>query len=192
MEFESIHDYPAGLDCLWAVFGRADYAQQKYRALGATAVRLRRFDAGAELIEVELERDVPVDPSRMPTWARRFVGDQQTLRHRSSWRRTGPARAAAEIEISPLGLPVRARGLGTITETAPDSTRLLLAWRVDCTLPLVGIRVERLFAKQVRAALDEDHVFTLAYMSRCGGAVSGTNSIGAGAFRPAAGESACR
>jgi hypothetical protein len=172
MEFESIHDYPAGLNRLWAVFGQADYPQQKYRALGATAVRLRRFDVGAEHIEVELERDVPVAPSRVPAWARRFVADPQTLRHRSSWRRTGPVQAAAEIEISPLGLPVRARGLGTIAETAPDSTRLVLAWRVDCTLPLVGVRVERFFAQQVRAALDADHAFTLAYMGRGGGAAS--------------------
>lgn len=42
MEFTLTQYFPAGLDRLWAAFGRADYPRLKYLALGATAVRLLR------------------------------------------------------------------------------------------------------------------------------------------------------
>ena len=61
IELELTQDFPAGLDRLWAVFGRPDYPVKKYLALGATAVRTVRFSASAQAIDVELERDVPVE-----------------------------------------------------------------------------------------------------------------------------------
>jgi hypothetical protein len=164
MDFTLTQDFPAGLDRLWVVFGRPDYPERKYRALGATAFRMKQFRATQRTIEVELERDVPVDPSRLPAWARRVVGGRQTLRHHTRWQRVSPTRVTAELDISPLGLPVSAHGVGTIVESAPEMTRMTLAWRVTSKVPMIGDRIERLFADQVRSALDDDHAFTLQYL----------------------------
>lgn len=166
MDFTLTQHYPTGLDRLWAVFGRPEYPQRKYAALGATAFRLHQFDVTANAIEVALERDVPVDPSRLPPWVRRMVGGKQTLRHHTRWRRVGPTRVTAELEISPVSLPVRARGVGTIVEIAPGMTRMDLDWKVTSVVPMMGDRIERLFADQVRAALDDDHAFTLQYLQQ--------------------------
>jgi len=164
IELNLTQDFPAGLDRLWAAFGREDYPRQKYLALGATAVRTGRLSATAQAIDVELERDVPVDPRRLPSWARMLIGSQQTVRHRSAWRRSGPTRATAELEVSPVGLPVRAHGLGAITETSPGTTRMVLTWRVESNLPVIGRKVEWLFANLIRTSLDADHAFTLHYL----------------------------
>jgi hypothetical protein len=166
MEFSLSQDFPAGLDRLWAAFGRPDYPQRKYRALGATAVRLLRFHATASSIEVRLERDVPVDASALPAWARTLMPGEQTLRHRTSWRRLGPTQVSAELDLAPVGLPVHAHGIGNIVETAPGATRMVLHWQVTSTLPLLGRKVERLFAEQLRGALHADHVFTLQYLQQ--------------------------
>jgi hypothetical protein len=163
MEFTHTQDFPAALERLWAVFGRADYPEQKYLALGAKAVRMRHFDVAAQVIQVELERDVTIDTSRLPPWARWLARSKQTLRHRTVWRRIGPAQVAAELDIALIGLPVHAHGVGTIVEPAPGTTRMVLAWRVESML---GRRVERLLADQIRAALDDDHAFTLRYLER--------------------------
>ncbi|MDZ7590542.1 MAG: DUF2505 domain-containing protein [Rubrivivax sp.] len=168
IEFKLIQSYPAGIDRLWAAFGRPDYPVQKYLALGATAVRTVRFIASAQAIEVELERDVPVDPRQLPSWARWLAGRRQTLRHRSAWRRDGPTRATAELHIALLHLPVQARALGTITETSAGASRMVLTWRVSSDLPLVGARVERLFVDLIRTSLDADHAFTLRYLQAHG------------------------
>jgi hypothetical protein len=162
MQFTTARDFPAGLDRLWATFGHPAYPQTKYRALGAVAVRLKRFDVGAQSIEVDLERVVPVDIARLPGWAHIFAGREQTLRHHTAWRRVDPERIDAELEIVPVGLPVRARGTGAIVELAARTSRMSLTWRVDSILPVWGGRVERLFAEQVQIALEQDHRFTLA------------------------------
>jgi|SRR5450755_1029040 hypothetical protein len=141
MEFTLIQDFPAGME--------------------------HRFHATAQVIEVELERDVPVDRSRLPPWSGSLVRDEQTLRHRTAWRRVSPTQVAAELDISPIGLPVRAHGIGTIVETAPGATtRMVLNWRVTSILPMMGQKVERLFADQIRVALVDDHAFTLQYLQR--------------------------
>lgn len=158
VEFTLVQDYPTGLDHLWAAFGRPDYAMRKYQALGSSAVHLRRFEATAQAIEVELERDAPVDRSALPLWARTLVGRRQTLRHHTVWRRTGPSQVSAELDISPAGLPVHAQAVGVIGEPAPATTRMVLTWQVNSVL---GARVERLFARQLRAALNADHAFTV-------------------------------
>lgn len=170
MKFITTHDYPARLDRLWAAFGHPEYPRQKYLALGARAVRLDRFDADAQTIEVGLERVVPVAAAGMPAWLRRLLGREQTLRHRSAWRRVPPGRVDADLEIVPVGLPVQARGTGSIVELPAGTSRMTLTWQIDSSLPLLGDRVERLFAEQVRAALDEDHCFTVRFLQRSGDA----------------------
>ncbi len=165
LQFTLIQDYPTGLDHLWSAFGQPDYPTQKYQALGCSALRLRRFESTARTIEVELERDAPVDRSQLPIWAKPLVGRLQTLHHHTVWRRTDPAKVTAVLDISPVGFPVEAHGVGVITETTPATTRMALAWQVKSVL---GAKVERLFANQLRAALDADHAFTLGYLLRHG------------------------
>jgi hypothetical protein len=166
MNFTLTQDFPMGLDRLWVVFGRPEYPERKYIALGATAFRMQQFHVTEQTIEVELERDVPVKPSQLPPWVRTMVGGKQTLRHRTRWRRVSPTRINAELDIEPIRLPVRARGVGTIVEIAPERTRMNLTWQVKSRVPLIGDRIERLFADQVRTALDADHAFTLQYLQQ--------------------------
>jgi len=166
VEFTLTQEFPAGLDRLWAVFGQPGYPQAKYSALGASAVRLQRFEATAQAIEVELERDVPVEAAALPAWARSLIGARQTLHHRTAWRRTGPAQATAELAISPVGLPVRAQAVGGLAENSAGATQMRLTWRVHSAVPVLGARVERLFAGQIREALAADHAFTLRYLQQ--------------------------
>lgn len=166
MDFTITEYFPTGLDRLWVVFGRPEYPRRKYRALGATAVRLQRFQVTEHSIAVELERDVPVDKSRLPAWVRPMVGSQQTLRHRSRWQRISPTQITAELDISVIRLPVRARGVGTIVEVAPGMTRMTLDWQVTSMVPMLAGNMERLFADQVRTALDDDRAFTLQYLQQ--------------------------
>lgn len=161
MQFTLTQDFPATLQTLWGTFGDADYPLRKYHALGATALQVRRFRANAQCIEVELARDVAVQRERLPVWARALVGGRQTLTHRSVWRRTSPLRASAELDIVAATLPVRAHAVGSLVDSGHGVTRMVLSWRVDS---LLGERIEKLFADQVRSALDDDHTFTLAYL----------------------------
>lgn len=164
MKFNMRQDYPSSLEHLWAAFGHADYPEQKYRALGSTALKIVRFDANEELIEVELERNTHVVMENIPKWARTLIGSEQRLRHHTQWRRVSPMRVDAELDIALLGIPVSAHATGTVTELNPKLTRMALNFHVKCRLPGFGATVARLFAEQVKAALRADHAFTLRYV----------------------------
>ena len=169
MEFTITQDFPCALARLWTVFGQRRYPRQKYLALGATGLRLQRFNADSTRIEVALERDVALDARALPPWARPWAKPCQTLRHTSLWRRVGPARAEAELDVQPLGLPVRAHASGALEPLPGGGTRMTLRWRVRSPVPVLGRRLEQLFAAQLRAALEEDHRFTLDYLRRAAG-----------------------
>lgn len=170
IEFTRSDEYPADLDRLWAVFGAPAYAVEKYRALGSDDVRVTRFDASPQSIVVELERRVAADRAALPPWARPLVASPQTLRHRSTWRRLDRATVAATLEIRPVALPVRARGVGRITASPVGSARatacMTVRWRVRSPVPLLGPRIETLWADRLRDALDADHAFTVHYLER--------------------------
>lgn len=166
MEFTIMQDFPCTLERLWKVFGQRGYPRQKYLALGATGVRLQRFSANRARIEVALERDVALDTRDLPAWARPWAQPRQTLRHSSLWRRVTPARAEAELDVQPLGLPVRAHASGALDPLPEGGTRMALRWRVSSPVPLLGGRLEALFAGQLRTALAQDHEFTLGYLRR--------------------------
>jgi len=163
-KLEITQAFPAGLDRLWAVFGTPDYTGQKYRALGSTAVQIRRFDATAREIAVELERLSPVAVDAVPAWARPFVGKRQAMRHATVWRRTNAKRIDAVLEIDPVGQPVAARGTGEVIEIDPTHSRLTLHFDVTCRIPRLGGTVAAMYASQIEEALRADHAFTLRYL----------------------------
>jgi hypothetical protein len=164
MKLDLQQDYPGGIDRLWAVFSQPDYAERKYRSLGAKDVRMLHFVATPELIEVELERTAPVAPDKVPLWLRKLIGNEQAMHHHTVWRRLSPTRVAAELRITPVGRPVSARGTASAFELSPNRTRMVLSFDVESSVPLVGGNLAHLFAERIREALAADHAFTLRYI----------------------------
>jgi len=168
MQFDVTQDFPVGLDRLWAALGRADYVERKYRALGSAALRILKLRADADRIEVELDRQAPVARAALPAWARVLAGKRQAMHHRTRWTRADRDRVDAEFEFAARGLPVRARGTGTVAELSPHHSRMTLHLEVEGAAAALGPGVARVFAQQVRHALDADHAFTLAYLRGSG------------------------
>jgi hypothetical protein len=164
VQFDLTQDFPVGLDRLWTALGRADYVEQKYRALGSTSLRMLKFSADADLIEIEFDRQAPVARDELPFWARVISGKQQAVHQHTRWRRAGPDRVDAEFDITALRMPISARGTGTVHELAPAHSRMTMRFYVSSTLAALKSNVARLFAQQVKQALQADHAFTLSYL----------------------------
>jgi hypothetical protein len=165
MKFSLEQDFPADLSRLWVTLGRGDYIEQKYRSLGSTATRILKLHVTDDVIEVELERDAPVARERLPRWARQVVHGNQPMHHHTRWLRANASLVEGELDIAPVGIPVRAHGVGTVVEVAPGRSRMTLEFDVQSGLPIVGAEVARVFAEQVKAALGADHTFTLEYLA---------------------------
>jgi hypothetical protein len=164
VQFDLTQDFPASLGRLWMALGAADYVERKYRSLGSTSLRILKLIASAELIEVVLDRRAPVAREKLPVWARVLSGREQAMHQHTRWRRAGIARVDAEFDIALLNLPVSARGIGSVVELSPRQTRMSLHFDVTSTAPAFKSSLARLFAQQVRDALQADHAFTLDYL----------------------------
>lgn len=158
-------DFPATIDRLWEVFSDKEYPRAKYEALGATYYECAKFVATSELIEVDLTRKFPIDSSKIPAIARKFISAEQTMRHETRWQRISSELVKAELKITPVGRPIKITAAGKITPTSTGS-RLVLELDVTCDVPLVGGEIAKFFAKQVEQAMPADHAFTLKYLEQ--------------------------
>ena len=165
MKFSFDQDFPQGLDVLWAVYALPDYLQAKYQALGSTNIRVLETLTTEQELWVLLERTIPAtNINGIPDWARKLISRDYVMRHENRCRRTGPGPAVVELRITPVGSPVSITAQGSFSEPQPGHSRLALVFDVHCRIPLVGGKVEKLFAGKIREALMEDHDFTLEYI----------------------------
>jgi hypothetical protein len=164
MQFDVTQDFPAGLEQLWSALGCTDYVEEKYRWLGSTSLRIQKFTFDVVSIEVELDRQAPVAREKLPVWARVFSGEKQAMHHHTRWRWVDRDRVDVDLEIRALGLPVRAHGTGSIIERVPGESRMTLHFDVSSGFGAMSAGVARVFAQQVKHALQEDHAFTLGYL----------------------------
>lgn len=156
--------YPADLRLLWAALGRREYVESKYRSLGSTDLHILEFNVNEHSINVVLERRIRISGETMPAWARVVFAGSHVLHHHTRWTRVDPRKVEVELEIWPLGVPVRAQGSGSVSELSEDTTQLNLDFAVKCGIPAVGPKVAQIFANQMKRALDQDHRFTVSYL----------------------------
>lgn len=166
VNFEIAHDFPASLDRLWEALGQRDYVDQKYSALGSTSLRIEQFDSSPRRIEVRLERTLGIEASGLPAWARWLSGRPQRLVHHTCWTRAGAREVDVELRVFTPDHAVDADATGTVIELDSGRTRMRLNVTVKCSVPAVGGQIAKVFADQMKHALEQDHAFTVRYLMR--------------------------
>lgn len=161
VKFDLTQNSPVGLDRLWKALGRAEFVERKYRSMGSSDVRIRKFVATAESIEVEVDREAPVARDELPAWARVLSGPRQLLQQRTRWTRVGPQRVDAELTILAPGTSASATATGTVVALSTKHSRMTLHIRVASTSAILGSAIAEAFARQLKHALRQDHAFTL-------------------------------
>lgn len=159
-------DFPATPDVMWSVFSDRNYPPAKYTALGATHFEMARFSASADEISIDLSRKIPINLDKIPSFARKFIGDEQTMRHETHWRRVSADKVIGRLTITPVGRPVKITGEATLTPRGDGQSRLSIEFDVTSDVPLIGGKIAKVFAEQIEAALGADHAFTLSYLQR--------------------------
>ena len=158
--------YPATVARMWSVFSDPAYPAAKYRALGALTVDVARFVADAGEISVDLTRKIPVALDKLPGFARKLVGDEQTMRHETRWRRIADDDVRGALTITAVGRPVRIVGEAKLAPRGDGASELSFTFDITSDVPLIGGKVEKLFFDQVSAALAADHAYTLEHLAR--------------------------
>ena len=97
----------------------------------------------------------------IPSFARTFVGDEIVIVQTETW--TSPT--AARIELAIPGKPGGAVGTLALSESGGTTTETVdLA--VTVRIPLVGGKIEAMFADMVNMALDREHEVGVEWLAR--------------------------
>lgn len=146
--------YDTDMDAMWGMITRQDYWDEKYSALGASAVSWQTFQATDDTFTYTSVRNVPAD---LPSVAKKIVGDTNTVTTTERWTREGDS-AAATIEIQVKNVPGATTGTMEMSPTGGGTS-----WSFDfdtkVSIPMVGGKLESIMTDQTGDQLAQEKTF---------------------------------
>ena len=145
MQFQEECHYACPADTLLQVFSDKEFFLAKYRLSGASNICVQECEDNDADSRIRVSRDVAVDVT-VPAFARRYIPQKMTVIQTDSWdhrQRTG------QIQIELKGLPASIFCSMYMDEVA-GGTKLTLNFIVRVNLPLIGKRLARLLANDIR------------------------------------------
>lgn len=155
MTFDEQHrfDHPAAE--VLRLFTDRGYFERKWRELGFTDVEVLEHEADAAHFRIKVRygtrNTVP-----LPEFARKLVPGVVTVTQTDSWDRK---RMTGRIQTEIKGAPVKVACEMTLKDTAQGAVNQL-RWSIGCGIPLLGGRIEKLAAEDVRAKSAADLAIT--------------------------------
>ena len=153
-KFTRTYGYDADMDAMWGMITRQDYWDEKYSALGASAVSWQAFEATDDTFTYTSVRNVPAD---LPSVAKKIVGDTNTVTTTERWTRAGDS-ASATIEIHVKNVPGATTGTMTMSPSG-DGTSWSFDFDTKVSIPMVGGKLEGVMTDQTGDQLGQEKSF---------------------------------
>lgn len=137
---------------------RAMLMDPAFRERVLAAQRVLRGEVSVTGERVEIEQVLAADG--IPSFARKFVGEEIVIHQREEWRSPG----AADVQVRIPGKPGDIVGTATLAESEGGAVeRVDLEIRVS--IPLVGGKIEALVGDLLGKALDKEHEIGVAWLA---------------------------
>jgi hypothetical protein len=162
IEFSWVYD--ANPHDVFRMVTRLDHLEEKAEYLGHRGHRMLELREREGLFRSITQRQVDIDP---PRWAPGFVVPRNTITQTQLWHPPsydGSRRYDAHIEVTRM--PVTIDGEGVLTAINYTATRYDIRLDVDCSLRIIGRRLEAFTAAQFEHAINGEHEFRLLWLGR--------------------------
>ncbi len=124
------------------------------------AQHVLRSSVSIEGTRVTIERVWSADS--LPSFARKFVGDEIAIVQDESWRTP----TGADMSLAIPGRPGEMTGTATLTPTSAGGTVERIDLTISVNIPFVGGKIEKLIADMLDKALDREHRTGIAWLAR--------------------------
>lgn len=167
MKVERHQDYPLPAQQLMTVLTDRHFFEVRYAMSGDIEFRFDAFAEQPDGLLIRILRDIDIPMEKVPSFARRFVSDNQTLVQEFLWieRNSLPYRAHYRFALGKV--PVEVHGEVTITEQNGVAQQHMLV-EVKSSVPLIGKKLAAMVGERVDKALDSDYRATLKYLRQQG------------------------
>jgi hypothetical protein len=157
---EAVHEYDHDLATVYAQFTNPDFYLAKFEGVGARAVEVVSSTNEDGVFAIETTRDVPLE---VPRALKSLLGGWTTIVQAEEWTEVDEAEYANQLEMSSDGVP--ASMSGTMRLYATDSGCVnVVTITIDCSIPLVGGKLERFVGATTADQLAEEYAFIQAYL----------------------------
>jgi hypothetical protein len=164
MRFRETLDLAHPIDRVKRAYGRREFFLERYRQLGFSDLELVRDGGDGEAAyEIAFTATQKTDLP-LPAFAKKLLGETQHVKQEERW---DLARGKGRIQTSPRGAPVSVRAEVRMTEVA-GGTRLEMDWEIEAKIPLLGGKIEKLAADEVRARMPKDAALSNELVARFG------------------------
>lgn len=160
MGTEVVYMYPAGLGRVFALFGDPEVLAEKYAAAGATDVEFLECDGDDRRHRTVTRRRVE---SAIPDFASRFLSPRNAITQTEEWGPLEGGRRDGRWSVDVHGVPVGMDGAMSLEEQ-DGQTRYEVTVEVKVGIPLVGKKLAGFVVDDMRAKLDAEHRFALAWL----------------------------
>jgi hypothetical protein len=150
-EFEDRQCFAASRKRLLGLFGDRRFLERKLLLLGAWDIEFLEVAPSAGHARLQCRYHRPTD-ARIPAFARKFVADRVEVTQSEEWNlRDGTGVLTVAVKNLPLRIGAHMR-----LQPQVGGCANVLSWSLDCPIPLVGGRLERIAADEMRVKLAQD------------------------------------
>lgn len=155
MKFSDEHRFDKPAEAVIRMFTDRDYFVRKYEELGFSNVEVLDHSQDGDDFSITCRYEAPSD-APIPGFAKKFMGETNVVTQTDEWNAASmTGRLTAEIE----GLPAKVGAAMRLTDDGDGSVNTL-DWTISCGIPLVGGKIEKLVAEDIRSKSSTDQAKT--------------------------------
>ncbi|QIZ38432.1 DUF2505 domain-containing protein [Saccharopolyspora sp. ASAGF58] len=163
IEYRSTYEWPAAR--VFAALTDSDCLRERLRVLGGDN-ELVEHEATATGARFRIRQGVRA--GAIPSVARAVVGGDLSIDRSEVWRREAAGGYAAEVTAGALAVPQAITASQRLRDLPAAGCEFVVEGDVKVGIPLLGGKLEDLFASEVHSLLAAEHEFTVDWLSRHG------------------------
>lgn len=167
MKVERTHEFDVPAATLVDVLTSRRFYECRHQMSGIDDYRFDAFDETERGFLIRILRDIEINGSNIPSFARRFLGRSYTLTQEFLWTHRDQPPYRARYRFALGNLPVEVNGDVTITQV-DGRARQRYVVLVTSNMPLIGAKLAGLVGERVDKALDSDYRGTQRYLQHEG------------------------
>lgn len=157
---EAIHEYDHDLETVYGEFTNPDFYIAKFEGVGARNVEVVGCSEDDGVFAIETSREVPLE---VPGALKSLLGGWTTIVQSEEWTETEDGEYVNQLEIASDGVPANMSGTMRLYATDAGCVNEV-SITIDCSLPLIGGRLERFVGATTSAQLDEEYAFVQSWL----------------------------
>jgi hypothetical protein len=161
MNFSIELQYPAAAETVMKMVVDKRYFERKYQALEVADFTITQHQVSDQTFGIDF-RFRAAGATNIPEFAKKFVGDAIRVKQAERWQ---IAQRKGTIDIDIAGAPVSVHADMQLFAKDANRSMLRLDWTIRCGVPLLGGKVEKLIAEDVRRRAEADGAISAKLVS---------------------------